>query len=108
MVEKVAYSWVNLHGLTPQRYICGHCGEDVSPNTGYQTSNNNYPARIYICHVCNRPTFIFVNEQLPGAPYGEAVAHLPVDVDALYQEARNSMAVSAHTGAVLLCRKILI
>lgn len=108
MVERVAFEWINATQLPPHRYTCGYCGEDVAPNRGYYTSNQAYPAHIYICHVCNRPTLIFERQQFPGAPYGDSVSHLPVDVDALYREARNSMAVSAYTGAVLLCRKVLM
>lgn len=39
---------------------------------------------------------------------GNEIKALPADVEALYKEARNSIAASAHTGAVLLCRKILM
>jgi hypothetical protein len=57
---------------------------------------------------CNRPTFFFYGEQTPGAPFGNAVASLPVDVENLYQEARRCVTVGAYTAAVLVCRKILM
>ena len=34
--------------------------------------------------------------------------HVPSDVAGLYAEARNCMAVSAHTAAVMACRKLLM
>jgi hypothetical protein len=45
---------------------------------------------------------------VPAAKFGEKVAGAPPDVDALYEEARGCMGVPAYTGAVLLCRKILM
>ncbi len=44
----------------------------------------------------------------PSSSFGENVEGLPPEVQALYDEARGSMSVSAYTGAVLLCRKILM
>ncbi len=45
---------------------------------------------------------------MPGVAPGYEVKGLPKDVEALYKEARNSVAVSAYTGSVLTCRKLLM
>ena len=39
---------------------------------------------------------------------GNSVEHLPVDIEALYTEARNCVAASCYTAAVLICRKLLM
>jgi hypothetical protein len=36
------------------------------------------------------------------------VAHLPNDVEQLYREARNAVAIGSYTAAVLGCRKLLM
>ena len=36
------------------------------------------------------------------------MANLPEEVEAIYEEARDSVSVRAFTGAVMLCRKILM
>jgi hypothetical protein len=65
-------------------------------------------ARIAICPNCNMPTFLDEEGQVPGVPFGEAVPHLPDDVDMLYNEVRHCMEVNAYTPAVLACRKLLM
>ncbi|EGR5930927.1 DUF4145 domain-containing protein, partial [Vibrio parahaemolyticus] len=46
--------------------------------------------------------------QYPDVAPGNDVRHLPEDLAALYKEARNCVAASAYTGAVLLTRKLLM
>jgi hypothetical protein len=45
---------------------------------------------------------------MPGIPFGQPVAHLPTDIEALYLEARRCTSASAYTASVLLCRKLLM
>jgi len=52
--------------------------------------------------------FLRDNAQIPGVSPGETVDHLPKEIERLYEEARRSAAASADTGAVLLCRKLLM
>ena len=109
MTDLIPYPWSQRTTLNPRSYQCGFCGKNVASNQGYQTdAGAGYSAFIYICHFCNRPSFVFDNEQTPGALFGEDVAYLPGEVDALYREARQCMAVSSYTAAVLVCRKILM
>lgn len=103
------YTWHSTVKIPANRYSCGYCGENVSPDRGYHTSNGagSFP-RIYVCHVCSGPTLITEERQVPGAPYGDEVAHVPNQIEPLYQQARACMAVSGYTATVLLCRKILM
>jgi hypothetical protein len=61
-----------------------------------------------MCPFCNRPTFFEGDQQIPGVPYGAEVSALPVNIEAIYNEARRSVASSSYTGAVMLCRKLLM
>jgi hypothetical protein len=63
---------------------------------------------IAICPSCHQPTFIGHDRQVPGAPVGDEVSHLPDDVSALYDEARACAKDGSSTAAVLLGRKILM
>ena len=64
---------------------------------------------IYVCPHCDAPSIFLVDgSQIPGVPPGNQVEHLPKEIEALYQEARKAAAASANTGAVLLCRKLLM
>ena len=49
-----------------------------------------------------------MQQQIPGPMYGDEVTHLPPDIEALYHEARGCMAAASYTGAVLICRKLLM
>src|SRR3990172_6480123 len=87
---------------------CGHCGRVVGSAEGYCPVNPGRRLRIYICPYCSGPTYFDYGEQIPGGADGETVDHLPSDIAALYDEARECMSVAAHTAAVLVCRKILM
>ena len=100
-------AWQQALSLTSESYRCGYCGNDVASNSGWHTS----PARAYvrICPQCNVPTFFSVhNEQIPGPLLGGNVAGLEDEIADIYKEARASITVNAYTGAVMLCRKILM
>ncbi len=102
-------SWGNLHKSMPQRsWTCGHCNLAVGGNVGYYFVDTKHPNKIYPCPHCDRPTFFEGSTQVPGVAFGNDVGSLPPDIAALYREARNCMAVNAHTAAVLACRKMLM
>lgn len=54
------------------------------------------------------PTFMHGDVQIPGVSPGNEVGHLPKDIGALYNEARNAVAASCFTASVLTCRKLLM
>lgn len=103
--------------------MCGHCGESVAPNQGYENATQHtksngtrhrvVKARIYICHFCNKPTYIEDSsnyaEQVPGSSFGESVNHIDTEeVQKLYDEARSCVKVGSHTAAAMCCRKLLM
>jgi hypothetical protein len=105
--------WRGAEKLPAKSYTCGHCRNVVGPDRGFSeepkpdsgTATQHF---IYICSFCRKPTYFGWGPQTPGVPFGRDVRSLPPDVQALYDEARNCVTVNAFTGAVLLCRKILM
>lgn len=100
-------AWHNASGLGSRTYTCGYCGNVVASSLGF-SSANNADYRVYICPHCDKPSYFTAQEQMPGVAPGAEVTGLPAEVASLYREARNSVAASAHTGAVLICRKLLM
>mgnify|MGYP000059698488 CR=1 FL=1 len=98
--------------MEPKTYTCYNCGETISSKEGYNCSESSFTkgqwGKIYICHICKRPTYFFYNEQIPGSLYGDKVNHLPEDINKAYNEARKCFSVEAYTSTVLCCRKILM
>ena len=112
MAKSLIGTWNGFSNIGQQRYRCGYCGADVGAREGYYTNvTGPVLARIYICPMCNRPTFferVDDGSQVPGVAYGEPVKNVPQTVDALYSEARKCSSAGAHTAAVLACRKLLM
>src|SRR5690606_34705114 len=70
--------------------------------------NGGEARRIYLCPHCDEPTTFHNDRQYPGVAPGGEVQHCPADVSQLYKEARNCVAASAYTGAVLCARQLLM
>jgi Domain of unknown function (DUF4145) len=99
-------TWHNKNSIGSKKFCCGLCGNLVASNIGFYI---NEKETIYICPHCDGPSiFLADGKQFPGVPPGNQVEHLPKEIEALYQEARRAAAASANTGAVLLCRKLLM
>lgn len=98
--------WPDAQGMRTRPYTCGYCGSYVASDKGFASHYGNL--EIHICADCNQPSFFHEERQVPGVPYGEEVGNLPDDIAKLYSEARNCMASSSPTAAVLTCRKILM
>ena len=100
-------SWREYKTLPSESYRCGYCGKDVSSHIGWVT--DGLTASIRLCPQCNAPTFLIRDgRQFPGPLPGRGVSKLGENVESLYKEARASFSVQAYTGAVMLCRKILM
>ena len=98
--------WQGTSSIGSIDYTCGYCGHEIATPIGYQTNGN---AKIYICHWCDQPTYFDGDMwQVPGASFGNQVEHIPDDVSALYNEARNCMQVNAYTASILCSRKLLM
>ena len=105
-------AWYKTSGINKKKYTCGHCKNNVGPNSGYfyESTDIVYKRnRIYICPVCDKPTY-FSSEgnQFPGVSFGETVQHLPNQIEEIYNEARRCLSVSCYTSAVMVCRKLLM
>lgn len=99
--------WSNPYNIAAAGFRCGYCSSDVASGLGLQTDGQN--AFVRICPQCNGPTFFAVDGvQWPGSKIGMPIGNLPADAGAVYEEARSSIAGNAFTGAVMLCRKILM
>lgn len=99
-------TWHNTNSIGSKKFCCGKCGNLVASSIGFFSDQKE---TIYICPHCDAPSIFLVDgSQIPGVPPGNQVGHLPKEIEALYQEARRAAAASANTGAVLLCRKLLM
>lgn len=91
--------------MNASRFTCGYCAHLVAAHLGFHGSQGN----IYVCPNCENPTYFRDFEpQVPGVAPGENVQNVPPDIDALYLEARKSLAADAPTASVLTCRKLLM
>jgi hypothetical protein len=102
--------WQKLNTIDSWKYVCGYCGYNVASSQGFFTEDqeDGNQGFIYICPNCTRPTFMHGTKRMPGVAPGNPVEHLPLDIEALYNEARQAVAVNAFTAAVLACRKLLM
>ncbi|MBI5356669.1 DUF4145 domain-containing protein [Candidatus Collierbacteria bacterium] len=98
--------WQGLLQLNPQSYVCGFCGDKVGSDKGY--FHKNFSARIYICTNCGRPTFFYSQMQYPGPMLGKTILNLPIGIERIYYEIRESMKNDCYTAAILLGRKLIM
>lgn len=99
--------WYNQQQIESKSFTCGYCGNVVASAAGFHHQQQHH-RRVYICPHCENPTYMVAGRQVPGVAPGNEVKALPPEVDSLYKEARNCVAASAYTGAVLICRKLLM
>lgn len=96
-----------------RKFVFGHCGNDVASDKGYRGMDGQLTrtiAHIYICHRCMNSTYFSPEgKQTPGSSFGGAVSNIPYEeVEALYNEARACMKVSAFTAVAMCCRNLLM
>lgn len=103
-------SWGNWTGLHAREFVCGYCGNTTANDRGchYSVSGKTAPAELFLCPLCQRPSYFEGSIQNPGVAFGDAVPGLPDDIEILYNEARRCCANSCFTSAVLACRKLLM
>lgn len=111
-MSRFPLEWLQLNRAADSvSYTCGYCGEKISSDKAYMTRNPSTAAQtpnIYICHSCNKPTFIFGGETVPSAALGNTVKNLPQDINTIYEEIRSVTSVNSYTSAVLSARKLLM
>ncbi len=118
--------WQDVAQLPPRRYRCGYCGANVGPREGWLCYLAVHQTRaqrllsdfketgfktgyLYICPMCNRPSFFEEAAQVPMPLPGVPVAGIQSDeVEKLYCEARHAIGAKAYTAAVMACRKLLM
>lgn len=105
--------WDHAGTLGSRNYVCGYCGQPLASEKGWFATNKTtgHPvAYIYICHQCQKPTFLDINGgQTPGVTFGNDVKDISdQSVQQLYDEARRCTGENAFTAAVLCCRKLLM
>jgi len=106
-------SWQSATDIGSKRFVCGWCSSTVAGSTGFkQLRLKNRVAvissKIYICPHCSSPTYFCDDKQHPGVAPGSQVSNVPPDIEALYDEARQCVAASCFTSAVLASRKLLM
>ena len=98
--------WYNPQPLSSKSFECGYCSNRVASASGYGSAANQVA---HICPHCTNLTYWGNGvPQTPGPAPGNPVQHLPSGIKALYEEARICAGAGAYTGAVLLCRKLLM
>ena len=108
------YEWENLNNLVSKSYKCSYCDNLISSVKGYELFEHSTPhgrrriGGIYICPHCCMPTFFVKDKRIPQQLAGNAVKHLPKEIEDVYNEARECFTVNAFTGSVMLCRKLLM
>lgn len=107
-------NWNKLQDLPNKSFMCGFCNTKVSSVKGYKLGNHGDASgsqigAIYICPNCGGPSFFSPHgARYPSPAFGNAVQHVPPALNALFEEARRSSSQNCYTGAVLLCRKMLM
>ncbi len=101
----MSLNWSNPAGVKSRPYKCGYCGHEVASSAGYFADSTHY---VCLCPHCVEPTYFSGEKQIPGVGFGDEVLHLPESVHAIYREARNCVAASCYTAAVLALRKLLM
>jgi hypothetical protein len=107
-------AWVQALSLSNAKFVCGYCNTNVSSIKGYKLGvhgdgSGKQVGGIYICSNCGGPSFFSPNgSRYPMPALGNSVQHVPVDLNSLYEEARRCSSQNCFTGAVLICRKMLM
>jgi Domain of unknown function (DUF4145) len=99
-------------GFGSQDYQCAYCKRHVAASEGYWCvgENDGLVSTIAICPKCSGPTYFERHlNQIPSPPFGESVPHIDDSkIEAIYEEARRCTSYGAFTGAVMLCRRLLM
>lgn len=90
---------------------CGHCGTKVSSHVlaCYRDTNSSAIYSWVMCANCSLGSVVdFKGNAIPSVKFGKKINNLPPDIESAYEEARSCYSANAHTGSVLLCRKIIM
>lgn len=107
-------NWSKLQDLPNSSFVCGYCNTTVSSARGYKLGahgdgSGSQLGAVYICPNCGGAVFVAPGgNRYPSPALGNPVLHVPTELNALYEEARRASSQNCFTGAVLLCRKMLM
>jgi hypothetical protein len=109
----MAIRWQNPSDLGPKSYVCAFCGRHTGPNAGFTGEwyfgGESQRVFIYICSFCHSPSYFSRrDEQIPAPKPGREIAHVPDQINELYQEARQCFGANAPNATVMVSRKILM
>lgn len=109
------FEWIGAQPISKVAYRCAYCMNDVAPAFGYAARTySGVCAYAAICHFCGHITYVkgfgAFQKTFPSPLQGENLDGLkaPETVVTCYSEARASISAGAHTGCIMLCRKILM
>lgn len=109
--------WCNAGRLTESKaWRCFFCGHNQSSARGYARTihddgSGQVKAVIVLCSRCHQPAYFrdaVDAAPIPAGPPGRSVKIPDPNVARIYEEARRCLAVGAPTGAVALCRILLM
>jgi hypothetical protein len=100
--------WINAQSIASKEFVCGYCGCKVGSNHGYYNNSDAANQRIYICTNCGLPSLFFNSNQYPGPMLGRDIKKLPLDVESIYKELRDSIKNASFTSTNLLGRKLIM
>lgn len=112
--EEPKFAWRQPQDLPNRQFICGYCNTTVSSIKGYKIGANSDAsgaqlAAVYICPNCRGPAFADPDKDMhPAVAFGSPVSHVPEALSSLYEEGRRCTSARSYTGAVLICRKMLM
>lgn len=108
-MQKISSTWTSLQPLPIAEWTCGYCNVRVSARHGYYTEwgSGVLQPRIYPCPNCGCPSF-FWDGQHPGSRPGDDLKHLPIDVERMYNQARDCCRIRAYDAAALIARSLLM
>lgn len=105
--------WVDPKTLKGREFTCGVCKNFVASNLGFEAFDpalgaHDIRATAHICPFCSNLNVNSPDGKWPSIMSGNTVAHVPENIEELYNEARRSEGAGAYTASVLTCRKLLM
>ena len=111
------HTWEGAGPVEGVTVLCPHCGAITTPlglrDAKTVVRSNGMTARttrVYACSSCTYPFVHLMAEDqfIPSPRLGASVKNLPVEMETLYNEARDSSGVGAYTACAMLARKVLM
>lgn len=94
-------------------WLCGHCNQTVAalPIASHPSTADadQAPVSTFLaCPSCGKGTVRVLGQTFPPSLQARPIEHVDEEVAQTWHEVRLAHAVGAYTGAVILCRKLLM